>query len=106
VTSTCEHPLCEIIGGECSLATRRSRGCRPTLTSREIAPDVIDEVRKLVGMIDPEAVSDDVRVAAVRLAAIVRREALDDRNVVAIVTSEEPDLSPSLKRLCRRRRST
>ncbi len=100
---SCEHLLCDIIGGACSLATRRSRGCRPNLASREIAPEVIDRVRELVGMIDPDDRSDAVRAAAIELAGLVRREALEDRNVVGVVSSDEPDLAPALVRLCRRR---
>jgi hypothetical protein len=96
----CGHLLCEIIGGSCSLAAHRSRGCRPNLTSAELAPEVIDEVRQLVGMI--ESNSADVREAAVRLAVIIRREALEDRNVIALVSSDEPDLARDLARLCRR----
>jgi hypothetical protein len=99
----CGHLLCELIGGPCSLVTVRSRGCRPNLTSRDLAPAVLDEVRHLVGAIDPEARDDRVRAAAVRLAALVRREALDDRNLIALVRDDEPELAPALVRLCERR---
>lgn len=97
----CEHQLCEIIGGACSLATRRSRGCRPNLTTKDVDPGVFDEVRELLGVIDPGERSENVRQAAVRLAAIVRREALEDRNLLVLASSDEPDLAPALARLCR-----
>ncbi|MBV8758560.1 MAG: hypothetical protein JO257_14840 [Deltaproteobacteria bacterium] len=93
----CGHPLCELIGGECSLATRRSRGCTPGFASKSVAPDVFDEVRALLPRID----AGD-REAATRLAAIVRREALEDRLLVVIARDEEPDLAPALARLCTR----
>jgi hypothetical protein len=95
---TCGHPLCAIIGGPCSLATHRSRGCRPNLASKDVAPEVLDEVRQLLGSI----AAAGERAAAVRLAAIVRREALEDRNLLAIVSSDEPELAPALAQLCRR----
>jgi len=100
----CGHLLCAIIGGTCSLAQTRSRGCRPNLTARELAPDVVAEVRALVDVIDRESPGDEIRVAASRLAALVRREALDDRNLVALISDDEPELAPALARLCSRRR--
>lgn len=99
---SCGHPICEIIGGACSLATHRSRGCRPNVNAREVAPERIEEIRALLTRIDPDAVTDEARAAAKQLAAIIRREALDDRNVVAIASEDEPDLAPALARLCRR----
>jgi hypothetical protein len=98
ITSGCGHRLCERIGGTCSLAITRSRGCRPNLTSREVAPEVIDEVRELVAHIDDHA-------AAVQLARIVRREAMDDRNLVAIARSDGLDFADQLTELCARRSS-
>jgi hypothetical protein len=104
----CGHLICELIGGDCSLATRRSRGCRPNLLARQIAPEILDEVRALVAVIDPDvrpdARDDRQRTAAVRLAEIVRREALDDRPLLAYARIEEPELAPALERLCVRRR--
>ena len=102
----CGHPLCELIGGSCSLATGRSRGCTPGLASRTVAPEVFDEVRALVAVIEAGAGSEQVREAAVRLAAIVRREARDDRLLVVIARDEEPELAPALARLCLRRSAT
>jgi len=89
----CEHRLCRSIGGPCSLKVTRSRGCRPNVTSKEVAPDVIDEIRRLV------ATAEHDRTAAVRLAQIVRREALDDRNLLALVVADELDFADTLARL-------
>ena len=100
---TCRHPLCELIGGGCSLATRRSRGCRPNLTAREVAPAVFDEVRALLDTLAREDDAAGRRAAAIRLAALVRREALEDRNLVLIARDEEPELAAALTRLCRQR---
>jgi hypothetical protein len=99
----CTHLICEIIGGACSLAVHRSRGCRANVTAKDVAPERLAEIRQLLAVIDPEDRSDDTRAAAMRLAAIVRREALDDRNVLRIVASDEPDLAPALLHLCQRR---
>ena len=104
MTPDCGHLLCELIGGSCSLATRRSRGCRPNVTEKSFAPEVLDEVRALLAVIDPDVRDDRVRTAAARLAAIIRREALDDRHVLAHARIEEPELVPALERLCVRRR--
>lgn len=101
---TCQHPLCELIGGACSLATRRSRGCRRNLTTKEVAPEVFDEVRALLdALARQDDDGDGRRAAAVRLAALVRREALEDRNLVLIARDDEPELAAALTRLCRQR---
>ena len=103
----CGHPLCALIGGPCSLATRRSRGCRPNLGSRHVAPELLDEVRALVAIIDPDIPDtrgERVRKAAARLAEIMRREALEDRSLLAYARLEEPELAPALARLCVRPR--
>lgn len=92
---SCAHPLCELIGDAgCSIASGRSRGCTPGLAAKTIDPAVFDEVRALLARI---ATGD--RNAAVRLAAIVRREARDDRNVLAQARDDEPELAPELARL-------
>lgn len=104
VTIDCGHLLCELIDGSCSLATGRSRGCRPNLASKTIAPDVLEEVRALLAVIDPDVRDERVQKAAVRLAAIMRREARDDRPLLAYARIEEPELAPALARLCVRRR--
>ena len=97
---SCGHPLCDLIGGACSLTVSRSRGCRPNLTSRDVAAEVMDQVRTLVAKI----ASDD-RAAAVELARIFRREALDERNLVAIARRDELDFADALAALCVRRRA-
>lgn len=102
MTAACGHPLCELIGGDCSLATRRSRGCTPGLAPKSVAPEVYDEVRALVAAIEG---AGDVCDAAIRLAALVRREAQDDRLLVVLARTDEPDLAPALARLCVRRHS-
>jgi hypothetical protein len=98
----CGHLLCELIGGTCSIATGRSRGCRPGLTSKLVAPEVFDEVRELLAVIDPEARDERVRTAAVRLAEIIRREAREDRSLLAIARTDEPELAAALATLCLR----
>jgi hypothetical protein len=96
---SCAHRLCDLIGGTCSLTVSRSRGCRPNLVSRDVAPDVIDQVRVLVTKVQ----SGD-RPSAVELARIVRREALDERNLVAIARRDDLDFADALAALCVRRR--
>lgn len=100
----CGHVLCELIGGSCSLATGRSRGCTPGLTSKNVAPEVFEEVRALLVVIDPRVRDERVHAAAVRLAEIIRREAREDRHLVAIARIDEPDIAPALTRLCARKR--
>jgi hypothetical protein len=101
VTNDCEHPLCELIGGPCSLATRRSRGCRSSPAPQAVAPEVYDVVRILLAAI----ASGDAerRQAAVRLAEIVRRETCDGRNLVTQARDDDPELAFELGLLCRRR---
>jgi hypothetical protein len=110
----CGHLLCELIGGPCSLMTGRSRGCTPGLGPRTIAPEVFDEVRTLVAVIEtrgsarqdiePAAANERIKAAAIRLAEIIRREARDDRNLVTHARNEEPELAPILETLCLRHR--
>jgi hypothetical protein len=88
---SCRHELCALIGGPCSVKITRSRGCRPNIVAREVAPAVIDEVRTLLAGLD--------RDGALRLAQIIRREALDDRNLVAIARADELDFAAALARL-------
>ena len=104
MTTDCGHLLCELIERSCSLATGRSRGCRPNLGSRTVAPEVVEEVRALLAVIDPDARDERVHKAAVRLAEIMRREARDDRHLLAYARVEEPELVPALARLCVPRR--
>lgn len=99
---TCGHGVCELVGdAECSIATGRSRGCTPSIGEKEIAAELIDEVRELLAAIERD---EDVRSAAVRLAEIVRREARQDRHLLAQVRTDEPELAPALERLLVRRR--
>jgi hypothetical protein len=63
---------------------------------------VFDEVRALLAVIEPGG--EQAREAAVRLAAIVRREARDDRLLVVLARDEDPELAAALSRLCVRRR--
>jgi hypothetical protein len=104
VTPDCGHLLCELIGGSCSLATGRSRGCRPNLAAKTVAPEVFDELRALLAVIDPGGRDERVTAAAVRLAQLIRREALEDRLLLAHVRADEPELAPALARLVVRRR--
>lgn len=108
VSNACGHPLCELIGGSCSLDAGRSRGCTPQLTPRTVAPETFDEVRSLLAAIGtpdrPAAVDEHVRAAAARLAQIIRREARDNRQLVSIARDDEPELAPALAALCTRRR--
>lgn len=99
MSAPCGHRLCALIGGACSLAARRSRGCTPGLTARSVAPEVYDEVRALVATIEQ---GGEVRDAAVQLAALVRREAREDRLLVILARTDEPELAPALARLCAR----
>lgn len=104
VTTECKHLLCAIIGGTCSLATGRSRGCRPGLTSRVVEPEVFEEVRGLLAVIDPDVRSDASTAAAARLAEIFRREAREDRHLLGLARIDEPEIAPALERLCSRAR--
>jgi len=89
---SCKHPLCELIGDDtCSIASGRSRGCTPGLAAKTTEPAVFDEVRALLA-----AIATGDRSAAARLAAIVRREARDDRNLLAQARDDEPELAPRL----------
>ena len=97
--SSCRHSICELIGEDaCSIASGRTRGCTPGLAAKTIDPDVFDEVRTLLA-----AIATGDRDAAIRLAAIVRREACEDRSVLAQARVEEPELAAELAELLLRR---
>ena len=97
--SSCRHPICELIGDAgCSIASGRSRGCTPGISAKTIDPSVFEEVRALLSKIE-----EGDRDAATRLAAIVRREARDDRNLLAHARDDEPELAPRLAALLVRR---
>lgn len=110
MSNACGHLLCELIDESCSLATGRSRGCSPGIASSVIAPELIEEVRGLLAVLAPDAPDAPekgdarVRAAAVRLAEIIRREARQDRHVLAHVRTDEPELVDALERLVIRRR--
>jgi hypothetical protein len=61
-------------------------------------------VRALLEVIDSPVRDARVRAAAVRLAALVRREAREDRRLLVIARTDEPELAPALEALCTRRR--
>lgn len=97
--SACRHRLCELLGGPCSLAAARSRGCRPNQV-RALDPAIFDELRALVAAVEAGGAFD--RAAAVQLADRVRRAALEGRNLVALVRAEELDFADAFARLCAR----
>ncbi len=92
----CTHRLCELIGGDCSIAIDRSRGCRPGSWTKTVAPALFDEVRALLAAIDPSARTESGRAAAMRLAQIIRAEALEERNLLAHARDDEPELAELL----------
>jgi hypothetical protein len=99
VMSRCRHPICKLIGEDaCSIASGRTRGCTPGLAPKTIAPSVLDEVRALL-----TAIAAGDRDAAIRLAAIVRREAREDRNLLAQARDDAPELAAQLAELLLRR---
>jgi hypothetical protein len=104
VTASCGHLLCELIGGSCSIATGRSRGCTPGLASKSVAPEIFEEVRALLAVLEAGDRDERSRVAAVRLAELIRREARDDRHLLGHARMDEPDLAPALERLTVRHR--
>jgi hypothetical protein len=99
IVSSCRHPICKLIGEDaCSIASGRTRGCTPGLATKTIGPTVFDEVRVLL-----PAIATGDRDAAIRLAAIVRREAHEDRNLLAQAREDEPELVAQLAELLLRR---
>lgn len=98
---SCGHLLCELIDNcTCSIAIHRSRGCRPGVFAKSVAPEVFEEVRTLLAAIDPDARTEQTRLAATRLAQIIRREAMDERNLLAHAREDEPELAAALAPLC------
>jgi len=77
--------------GPCSIASGKSRGCTPGLAAKTVDPSVFDELRTLL-----TAIAAGDRDAAIRLAAIVRREARANRNLLAQTRDEEPELAAQL----------
>jgi hypothetical protein len=106
----CTHPLCRLLGDECSLASRRSRGCQtgPRMAP-PFEPELVEEVAALLAQLGPPRPGDaDAparhKAAATRLAFLFRREARNDRNLMLLATDDElePELSARLEALCRR----
>lgn len=115
----CGHPLCRLLGGDCSLSARLSRGCRTgPRTAPPFEPELVDEVRALLAQLGPPppdgagaarapgapSHADHQRAAATRLAFLFRREARNDRNLLALTGDDElePELRARLDQLCRR----
>jgi hypothetical protein len=97
--SSCRHPICKLIGEDaCSIASGRTRGCTPGLAAKTMDPQVLDEVRALLS-----AIATGDRDAAIRLAAIVRREAREDRSLLAQARDDEPEVAAQLAELLVRR---
>jgi len=97
--SSCRHPICELIGeGACSIASGRTRGCTPAVAAKTIDPSLFDEVRALL-----TEIGTGDRDAAIRLAAIVRREAREDRSLLAQARDDDPELAAQLAELLVRR---
>ena len=107
----CGHPLCQLVGGECSLATGLSRGCQTgPRAGAPFAPELVDEVSALLAQLGPPPPGDDAaaerqRTAATRLAFVFRREARNNRSLLVLAAQDElePELRARLEALCRRR---
>jgi len=107
----CGHPLCQLLGDECSIATRLSRGCRTgPRSATPFEPELIEEVGTLLAQLGPlppgdPGAADRQRAAATRLAFVFRREARNDRNLLVLAAEDEfePELRARLEALCRRR---
>lgn len=106
----CGHALCQLLGDECSLASGRSRGCRTgPRAAAPFEPELIEEVCALLAQLGPlppgdAAAAEQQRAAATRLAFLFRREARNDRNLLALAAEDEiePELRARLEALCRR----
>ncbi|MEZ4404442.1 MAG: hypothetical protein R3B06_30765 [Kofleriaceae bacterium] len=112
MATDCRHPLCQLIGGACSLTAGVSRGCRAGPgASRSFAPAVVDELRQLLtalAPIDPGGAATPApgqAALAARLARLIRAEARADRNVLVLARDGDldDDLGARLEALCRRR---
>ncbi|HMG55602.1 MAG TPA: hypothetical protein VK601_19020 [Kofleriaceae bacterium] len=110
----CGHPLCQLLGDECSLATGLSRGCRTgPRTATPFGPELVEEVGTLLAQLGPlppgdAGAAERQRAAATRLAFLFRREARNDRNLLVLAAEDElePELRARLEALCRRARVT
>jgi hypothetical protein len=107
----CGHALCQLLGDACSLASGRSRGCRTgPRAAAPFEPELIEEVCTLLAQLGPPppgdaAAAERQRAAATHLAFLFRREARNDRNLLALAAEDEiePELRARLEALCRRR---
>jgi hypothetical protein len=107
----CRHPLCQLLGEDCSLASGLSRGCRTgPRKAPPFEPELIEEVATLLAQLGPPPPGDAGaaarhRAAATRLAFLFRREARNDRNLLVLAAEGEiePELCARLEALCRRR---
>lgn len=101
--SSCGHPICELIGdAACSIASGKSRGCRPNLAAN-VEPQLVETVRTLLAALVATDDLDARRAAARQLAQLVRREAREDRQLLVLVRDEDPELAPELAGLLARR---
>jgi hypothetical protein len=107
----CRHPLCQLLGDDCSLASGLSRGCRTgPRKAAPFEPELVEEVATLLAQLGPPPPGDaDAaarhRTAATRLAFVFRREARNDRSLLVLSAEGElePELCARLEALCRRR---
>ena len=88
----CTHPLCALIDDGCRIAIQRSRGCHANHWPAATAPAVLAEARALLAALD--------RDAAIRLAQLVRTEALEQRSLATQLADEDEALGAALARLC------
>ena len=107
----CGHPLCQLLGGACSLATGLSRGCQTgPRKAAPFEPELVEEVGTLLAQLGPPqpgeaGAAERQRAAATRLAFLFRREARNSRNLLVLAAEGElePELCARLEALCRRR---
>ena len=84
--ASCTHALCAMIGDGCSIAVQRSRGCHASTWAATTSDAVLAEAKALLANLD--------RAAAVRLAQLVRMEALEERSLAAqLMDDDEPALA-------------
>lgn len=75
-----------MIGEGCSITVQRSRGCHANSWATSTSDAVLAEAKALLAHLD--------RAAAVRLAQLVRMEALEERSLAAqLLDDDEPALA-------------